>query len=120
MALGIDVRTTLLAAHAVPTEFAGRADAWIDAVCDDIVPAAARARLADAVDAFCDTIGFTREHSLHFATRRLWAWREQFGSDAWWAAALGRAAIAGGAGAFWPAVTRRRFDALDPVAAPTA
>lgn len=59
-------------------------------------------------------IGFTREHSLHFATRRLWAWREQFGSDAWWAAALGRAAIAGGAAAFWPALTRRRFDrALD-------
>ena len=57
--LDVDVRTTLLAAHAVPPEFAGRADAWIDVVCTDIVPAAARARLADAVDAFCDTIGFT-------------------------------------------------------------
>jgi acyl-CoA dehydrogenase len=55
-------------------------------------------------------IGFTREHALHFATRRLWAWREQFGSDAWWAEALGRAAIAGGAAAFWPALTARRFD----------
>jgi len=55
-------------------------------------------------------IGFTREHALHFATRRLWAWREQFGSDAWWAEQLGRAAIAGGAAAFWPALTRRRFD----------
>ncbi|MEO8487469.1 MAG: imidazolonepropionase [Betaproteobacteria bacterium] len=58
--LDVDVRTTLLAAHAVPPEFAGRADEWIDVVCDDIVPAAARARLADAVDAFCETIGFTR------------------------------------------------------------
>lgn len=59
-------------------------------------------------------IGFTREHPLHFATRRLWAWREQFGSDAWWAQALGRAAIAGGAAAFWPSLTRRRFEcALD-------
>lgn len=55
-------------------------------------------------------IGFTREHPLHFATRRLWAWREQFGSDAWWAERLGRAAIAGGAAAFWPSLTRRRFD----------
>ena len=55
-------------------------------------------------------IGFTREHSLHFATRRLWAWREQFGSDSWWAERLGRAAIAGGSAAFWPAVTQRRFD----------
>jgi acyl-CoA dehydrogenase len=55
-------------------------------------------------------IGFTREHPLHFATRRLWAWREQFGSDAWWAARLGRAAIAGGGAAFWPSLTRCRFD----------
>ena len=61
--LDVDVRTTLLAAHAVPPEFAGRPDAWIDAVCEDIVPAAARARLADAVDVFCDTIGFTREQT---------------------------------------------------------
>lgn len=58
--LGIAVRTTLLAAHAVPPEFEGRPDAWIDTVCADIVPAAARSGLADAVDAFCDRIGFTR------------------------------------------------------------
>jgi acyl-CoA dehydrogenase len=59
-------------------------------------------------------IGFTREHPLHFATRRLWAWREQFGSDAWWAERLGRAAIAGGGAAFWPSLTQRRLDqALD-------
>ena len=61
--LGVDVRTTLLAAHAVPPEFAGRADAWIDTVCREIVPAAAHAGLADAVDAFCDSIGFTREQT---------------------------------------------------------
>ena len=61
--LDVDVRTTLLAAHAVPPEYAGRADAWIDVVCRDIVPAAADAGLADAVDAFCDTIGFTREQT---------------------------------------------------------
>jgi acyl-CoA dehydrogenase len=57
-------------------------------------------------------IGFTREHSLHFATRRLWAWREQFGSDAFWAARLGRLAIAGGGKGFWPALTRRRFEGV--------
>jgi acyl-CoA dehydrogenase len=56
-------------------------------------------------------IGFTYEHSLHFATRRLWAWREQFGSDAWWAERLGRLAIAGGSRGFWPALTQRRFGA---------
>jgi imidazolonepropionase len=58
-ALGIDVRTTLLAAHAVPPEFSERADEYIDLVCRETIPAAAHARLADAVDAFCETIGFT-------------------------------------------------------------
>ncbi len=58
-------------------------------------------------------IGFTQEHALHFATRRLWAWRAQFGSDAWWAAELGRSAIAAGGSGFWTALTQRRFDTLD-------
>jgi imidazolonepropionase len=57
--IGVDVRTTLLAAHALPLEFAGRADDYIDLVCEEIIPAAASEHVADAVDAFCDTIGFT-------------------------------------------------------------
>jgi imidazolonepropionase len=56
---GVDVRTTFLGAHALPPEFAGRADAYIDAVCTEMLPAIARAGLADAVDAFCENIGFT-------------------------------------------------------------
>ncbi len=56
---GVDVRTTLLAAHAVPAEYAGRADDYVDLVCRETIPAAAGAGLADAVDAFCETIGFT-------------------------------------------------------------
>ena len=56
-------------------------------------------------------IGFTHEHSLHFATRRLWAWREEFGADAWWAERLGQAAIAAGAAGFWPALTQRALSA---------
>lgn len=55
----ISVRTTLLAAHALPPEFAGRADDYVDYVCADTIPAAALAGLADAVDAYCETIGFT-------------------------------------------------------------
>ena len=55
----IDVRTTLLAAHALPPEFFGRADAYIDEIVRHILPEAARLQLADAVDAFCETIGFT-------------------------------------------------------------
>ncbi len=57
--VGIDVRTTLLAAHAVPAEFAGRADDYVDLVCRETIPAVAGAGLADAVDAFCESIGFT-------------------------------------------------------------
>ena len=54
-------------------------------------------------------IGFTHEHSLHFATKRLWAWREEFGTDAHWAAELGRAAIRARAAGFWPGITHKQF-----------
>jgi imidazolonepropionase len=57
--LALTVRTTLLAAHAVPPEFKGRADDYIKCVCDEILPAAAAEGLADAVDAYCDNVGFT-------------------------------------------------------------
>ena len=56
---GVDVQTTLLAAHAVPPEYAGRAAEYVSLVCEEIVPAAAREKLADAVDAFCERIGFS-------------------------------------------------------------
>ena len=57
--LPVEVSTTLLGAHAVPPEFAGRADDYIDYVCSDTIPAAAAAGVADAVDAYCENIGFT-------------------------------------------------------------
>ena len=57
-------------------------------------------------------IGFTQEHGLNFATRRLWAWREAYGADAWWAGRLGTAAIQAGAAGFWPGVTARQFSGL--------
>ena len=62
-ALDVDVRTTLLAAHALPPEFSGRAGDYIDYVCNDTIPAAAASGLADAVDAFCETIGFSPEET---------------------------------------------------------
>jgi imidazolonepropionase len=57
--LTIEVSPTLLAAHAVPPEFAGRADDYVSLVCDEIIPAAAREKLAEAVDVFCESIAFT-------------------------------------------------------------
>jgi imidazolonepropionase len=55
----IDVVTTLLAAHALPPEYADDADGYVRAICDDILPAVAQLGVADAVDAFCEGIGFS-------------------------------------------------------------
>ena len=54
----VTVKTTFLGAHALPQEFKGRSGDYIDLVCHDMMPAAATAGLADAVDVFCETIGF--------------------------------------------------------------
>ena len=56
---GVRMVTTFLGAHAVPPEFAGDADGYIDLVCDQMLPAVAAAGLADAVDGFCERIGFS-------------------------------------------------------------
>ena len=56
--LDLTVRTTCLAAHTLPPEYEGRADAYVDAVCGWL-PVLHAERLVDAVDAFCDRIAFT-------------------------------------------------------------
>lgn len=55
----VRVITTLLGAHALPPEYAGRADDYVGLVCDEMIPAAAAEGLADAVDVFCEGIGFS-------------------------------------------------------------
>jgi imidazolonepropionase len=57
---GVTVKTTFLGAHTLPDEYKGRADAYIDFVCEDVLPAAAREKLVDAVDVFCERIAFNR------------------------------------------------------------
>jgi imidazolonepropionase len=57
----VTVRTTLLGAHALPPEFAADRDAFVALVCEEMIPAAARGGLADAVDAFCEGIAFTAD-----------------------------------------------------------
>lgn len=57
--LPLRICTTFLGAHAVPLEFAGRADAYIDLVCDQMLPTLVAEGLVDAVDAFCEKIGFS-------------------------------------------------------------
>lgn len=53
------IKTTFLGAHALPPEFAGDSDGYIDLICREMIPAVAAAGLADAVDGFCEGIGFT-------------------------------------------------------------
>ncbi|MGY0558435.1 imidazolonepropionase [Lysobacter sp. A421] len=60
--LGITVRTTYLAAHALPPEFEGRGDDYIDAVIE-WMPQLHAEGLVDAVDAFCEGIGFNPEQT---------------------------------------------------------
>ena len=64
----VRVVTTFLGAHALPPEFAGRADAYIDEICDRMIPAVAEENLASAVDVFCEGIGFSPDQ-----TRRVFA-----------------------------------------------
>lgn len=72
----------------------------------------AKARAGEAaghVAAICHqahgAMGFTQEHPLHFATRRLWAWRDEFGAESFWQARLGRLACRLGGEGLWPLVT---------------
>ncbi|MFO1046833.1 MAG: imidazolonepropionase [Geminicoccaceae bacterium] len=55
----VRVATTLLALHAVPPEFDGRADDFVTLACDEILPAAAEVGLVDAVDVFCEHLAFS-------------------------------------------------------------
>ena len=55
----ITVVPTYLGAHALPPEFEGRSDEYIDFVCHTVMPAVAAQKLAVSVDAFCESIGFT-------------------------------------------------------------
>lgn len=56
--LPLRVVTTLLGAHALPPEYANDSDAYVALVCDEMIAAAAIEGLADAVDVFCEHIGF--------------------------------------------------------------
>ena len=57
--LPVRVKTTVLGAHALPPEFSGQPDNYIDHVCNDMLPTLASEGLIDAVDAFCEKIGFS-------------------------------------------------------------
>ena len=55
----VDIRTSLLAAHAIPPEHRADPDVYVDLICDEMIPRAVAEHLVDAVDAFCETIAFS-------------------------------------------------------------
>ena len=81
-------------------------DAFAVAVAKARVGEAA-GKVANIAHAVFGAMGFTREHQLHYTTRRLWAWRNEFGGEAYWQADLGRLAASKGGAGLWELVTAR-------------
>jgi acyl-CoA dehydrogenase len=76
--------------------------------------AAAKARVGEACGVVAEVahqvhgaMGFTYEHELHHVTRRLWAWRDEFGGESYWQQRLGSALAAAGGDALWSFIASR-------------
>jgi imidazolonepropionase len=72
--LGVTVQTSFLGLHALPPEYKDRRNEYVDLVCNELLPALADEGLVDAVDAFCEGIGFTRAE-----TQRVFEHAQQLG-----------------------------------------
>jgi len=104
----------ILAGHAAASSAA--ADAAVEAsadVPDEFMVAVAKARIGEAAGKSAEighqvhgAMGFTREHNLHYVTRRLWSWRDEFGNETYWQSRLGRMVASRGADALWPMLTK--------------
>jgi acyl-CoA dehydrogenase len=91
------------------------ADMATDALAGDLNPflvGAAKARAGEAASIGAGlahqahgAIGFTQEYDLHDVTRRLWSWRDEFGTESEWNLVVGRAALAAGPAGLWPLLT---------------
>jgi acyl-CoA dehydrogenase len=92
------------------------ADAAVEAsrqAPDDFAVSVAKSRIGEAAGKGAEiahqvhgAMGYTREHNLHYSTRRLWSWRDEFGNETYWQTRLGRVVAARGADALWPMLSR--------------
>lgn len=107
-----------LAVMACEVAAAGRAaDAAVDALEDErfeLEVAAAKARVGEAAGVVAEiahqvhgAMGYTHEHQLHHFTRRAWAWRDEYGNEAFWQEKLGRHLAGLGADHLWEFVATR-------------
>lgn len=101
-----DVAASTMAAHAVVGSFR---------TLDSVDIAIAKSRIGEAVAVCTDiahqvhgAMGYTLEHALNHRSRRLWSWRDEYGSEPEWQRRVGEAFLAGGADQLWQAVTERR------------
>ena len=81
-------------------------------IIEQLSSAWAKARIGEAAGKGAEiahqihaAMGYTREHNLHFSSRRLWAWRDEFGNESFWQMRLGRMVAKQGADALWPMLT---------------
>ncbi|HYF08444.1 MAG TPA: acyl-CoA dehydrogenase family protein [Acetobacteraceae bacterium] len=85
----------------------GLAGAAFEIGCAKITTGEAATRGAAIAHQVLAAIGITEEHALHHLTRRLWAWREEGGTERFWSARIGAAVLARGGAALWPDLTAR-------------
>lgn len=105
----------VLAGHVAASSAA--CDAAVEAsrsAADGFAVAVAKARVGEAAGKSAEiahqvhgAMGYTHEHNLHFSTRRLWSWRDEFGNESYWQGRLGRAVAAEGPDALWRMLTAR-------------
>jgi len=110
----IQQQLAVMASEAAAAGVAARAACRMVDAGGNIIAAAAPAKIrtgeaagkaANIAHQVHGAIGFTDEYSLHHLTRRLWAWRSEFGAESSWAALLGRLVAARGADKLWPDLT---------------
>jgi acyl-CoA dehydrogenase len=85
----------------------GLAGAAFEIAAAKVVAGEAAALVAAVAHQVHAAIGFTQDYHLHFTTRRLWAWRDAFGAERFWAERIGRFALARGGAALWPDLCSR-------------
>jgi len=103
----------VLAGHVAAASAA--ADAAVEASSaapDEFAVSVAKSRTGEAAGKGAEiahqvhgAMGYTREHNLHYSTRRLWSWRDEFGNESYWQSRLGRMIASRGADALWPLLT---------------
>jgi acyl-CoA dehydrogenase len=103
----VALSTAASAASAIAAEDLSSDGVFLEAASAKIRVGEAAGEGAGIAHQVLGAIGFTREHTLHRFTRRLWAWRDDFGNESFWAVMLGNAVAGKGAEGLWPLLAAR-------------